>query len=324
MLSSITFGACSARNPRKTSSGCATFGRQPGWNPAGMIPPSRSAKHILPGATVRLPCPGSRECLWHTSVARRQVSPRECATSCAMTLLALKPRSRACSCAVRSTAGVLLVSRPQVKGRLRAGARGAAVWPRGLRTCEPPASLPSLKPEALARLERVKMRLDLASLHPFPETSAPIATQAVSPSGPGQSPLPQALSRRAQHSQLHLTRGRGFLAAGKLDDAKREFTEAVHLAPLTSAAAHQGLAEIYGRQGRTDDAVRELRAALASRDDADLPIQLARLYMSQKRPGETPAELQAAVQLHATPKLQEEARQLLQQLEATNGPGEPR
>lgn len=189
---------------------------------------------------------------------------------------------------------------------------------------EPPASLPSLKPEGLARLERVKMRLDLASLHPFPETSAPIATQAVNPSGPGQSPLPQALSRRAQHSQLHLTRGRGFLGAGKLDDAKREFTEAVHLAPLTSAAGHQGLAEIYGRQGRTDDAVRELRAALASRDDADLRIQLARLYMSQRRPGEARAELQAALKLDPTPKLQEEARQLLQQLEATNGPGEPR
>ncbi|PYU13290.1 MAG: hypothetical protein DMG29_12230 [Acidobacteria bacterium] len=173
---------------------------------------------------------------------------------------------------------------------------------------EPPASLPSL----------------MASLHPFPETSAPIATQAVSPSGPGQSPLPQALSRRAQHSQLHLTRGRGFLAAGKLDDAKREFTEAVHLAPLASAAAHQGLAEIYGRQSRTDDAVRELRAALASRDDADLRIQLARLYMSQNRPGEARAELQAALKLDPAPKLQEEARQLLQQLEATNGPGEPR
>ena len=96
------------------------------------------------------------------------------------------------------------------------------------------------------------------------------------------------------------------------------------MAPLTSAAAHQGLAEIYGRQGRTDDAVRELRAALASRDDADLRIQLARLYMSQRRPGEARAELQAALKLDPTPKLQEEARQLLQQLEATNGPGERR
>ena len=134
MLSSITFGACSARNPRKTSSGCATFGRQRGWSPAGMIQPSRSAKHILPGAIVRLPCPGSRECLWHTSAARRQVSPRECATFCAMTLLALKPRSRACSFAVQSTAGILLVSRPRAKGRLGAVARDAAPWPKRLIT----------------------------------------------------------------------------------------------------------------------------------------------------------------------------------------------
>jgi len=46
--------------------------------------------------------------------------------------------------------------------------------------------------------------------------------------------------------------------------------------------------------------------------------------MSQNRPGEARAELQAALKLDPAPKLQEEARQLLQQLEATNGPGERR
>lgn len=112
---------------------------------------------------------------------------------------------------------------------------------------------------------------------------------------------------RAAHLQLHLARGRDFLATGKLAEAQREFSEAVFLAP-ESAEAHVALADIHERAGRLDDAIRECRAALWSRDDANLRVRLARIYMGRNLASEARAELRAAIKLepeHA------EARRLL-------------
>lgn len=173
----------------------------------------------------------------------------------------------------------------------RAGARGTP--------------LPSLAPEALGRLERIKTRLDAASAHPLFGASAGAAAAGATSAA------------RSQHRQLHLRRGRQLLAAGKLDEAQREFTAAIVLAPL-SAPAHQGLAEVYRRQGRPDDAIRELRAALASRDDAAARTTLARLYLEQNRPAEAREELRLALRLDPG---YAEARHLLEQLEARRDPG---
>jgi tetratricopeptide (TPR) repeat protein len=168
-----------------------------------------------------------------------------------------------------------------------------------------PAVLSSPTPAALARLDHIKTRLDVAALRQFPEA----ATEAGGPPG-----------RRPRGRQLHVSRGRQFLAAGKLEDAQREFNQAILLAPLNSPAAHLGLAEVFRRQGRRDDAVREIRAALASREDAAARTTLARIYLEQNRKAEAREELRLALKLDPG---YPEARQLLEQLEAQTGPGAP-
>jgi tetratricopeptide (TPR) repeat protein len=170
------------------------------------------------------------------------------------------------------------------------------------------AVLPAVSSEALARLDRIKFHVDTASLRQFPENLGQSAAEPGSP-----------LGHRRQHHQLHLTRARQFLAAGKLIDAQREFIEAIVLAPL-DPAARQGLAEVYQRQGRPDDAIREMRAALAAHDDAAGHTALARLYLGQKRMAEAREELRLALKLDPG---YGEARQLLDQLQPRTGSGQP-
>jgi len=117
---------------------------------------------------------------------------------------------------------------------------------------------------------------------------------------------------RAAHLQLHLTRGRESLGAGKLSEAQREFSEAVLIAP-ESAEAHVGLGKVYERMGRIEDAIRELRAALWTRDDPAVRVHLAKLYLAQKQTAEARTELRAA--LKSEPG-NAEARRLLTTLEA--------
>lgn len=173
-----------------------------------------------------------------------------------------------------------------------------------------PAVLSAPTPAALARLDRIKMHLDVTELHEFPEGSG----QAAADSG-------SVRTHRPQNRQLHLSRGRQFLAAGKLEEAQREFNQAIALAPLNSPAAHMGLAEVLRRQGRRDDAIREIRAALASRDGAATRTTLARLYLELNRKAEAREELRLALKLDPG---YPEARELLQQIETNAGPGEPR
>ncbi len=209
-------------------------------------------------------------------------------------------------------ARALLMAALEQSGR---SSEAAAEREQSPRTAGRGASLPSASPEALARLDRVKMHLDPAYLRPPADSLAQAAAEAAAGARPGET-----LAHRAQHRELHMARGRQYLAAGKLYDAQREFSEAIVLAPLASPAAHQGLAEVFRRQGRTDEAIQEMRAALASRDDPAARVALARLLLEQGRAAEAREELRAALKLdpgHA------EARKLLDQLEARRGTGEP-
>jgi len=131
------------------------------------------------------------------------------------------------------------------------------------------------------------------------------------------SPRVTASARRAAHMRLHLDRGGEFLRAGQLAQAERDFSEAVLIAP-ESAEAHMGLAEVYRRQGRTDDAIRELRAAAWTRQDAAPRIALARLFIAQKQFAEARTELRAALRMEPENR---GARQLLDALEANLDPG---
>jgi tetratricopeptide (TPR) repeat protein/TolB-like protein len=124
-----------------------------------------------------------------------------------------------------------------------------------------------------------------------------------------------AAGHRATHARLHALRGDAALKVGRLDEAEREFAEAVMIDPL-APEAHAGLAQVYHRQGRAEDAVREYRAALWGRDDAALRVSLARLFLEQKRSAEARTELRAALKLDPANR---EARALLDSIERSTG-----
>jgi tetratricopeptide (TPR) repeat protein len=161
--------------------------------------------------------------------------------------------------------------------------------------------------ESPAGRERVKLTLDL-SRGPAEAGHGPGSDAG----GAGQSP-------RARHTALHVTRGRESLESGDLPRAQFEFGEALLIDPA-AGEAHAGLAEIYRRQGRTEDALRALRAALWGGEDARLRLQLARLLLELNRTSEARAELREV--LKAEPE-NAEARALLRSLEARPAGGRP-
>src|SRR5260370_41693913 len=81
--------------------------------------------------------------------------------------------------------------------------------------------------------------------------------------GPAQSAVASDSSDNT--SVIRLRRGRQELSAGHAAAAEKEF-RAVLSADPSSPAAHRGLAEIDRRQGKMDDAVKELQASLEARD----------------------------------------------------------
>jgi Tfp pilus assembly protein PilF len=155
-------------------------------------------------------------------------------------------------------------------------------------------------PMDFARFDRIRMRPDPGALRP-----ASLAQAADSPGDPVADAM-----RGRQRIQFHLDRGRQYLDSGSLEDAQRAFMEALLLAPL-DPVAHTGLAEVYTRQGRPNDGVREYRAALASRDDLPTRIALAELLIRQDRRAEARAELRLV--LDRDPG-NEQALDLLEQL----------
>jgi tetratricopeptide (TPR) repeat protein/TolB-like protein len=109
----------------------------------------------------------------------------------------------------------------------------------------------------------------------------------------------------------HLRRARQELSGGQLEAAEREY----HVTLATdkgNAAAHLGLGEIARRQGRLDDAVKELLASLEARDSAVVRTTLARVYLEQKKPTLARAEVERALKMAPN---YTEAKQLLEHLQ---------
>jgi tetratricopeptide (TPR) repeat protein len=132
---------------------------------------------------------------------------------------------------------------------------------------------------AMAKFERVKTDLDTASLQLQ------------------WKPLVADTNSIGQDSPAVLVRrGRQSLSSGKLDEADKEFRAALAAEPGNSAA-HRGLAEVARRQGKLDDAVRELQTSLRLRDSAVTRTTLARLYLEQKKPELARGELEKALKL---------------------------
>ena len=167
-----------------------------------------------------------------------------------------------------------------------------------------PKGLPAIrldaKNESVARLHRIKTELDVTALRAEIESAEPPASAAASAS-PSDIPV------------THIRRGRQELSVGHADAAEKEF-RAVLAADPRSAAAHRGLAEIDRRQGKMDDAVKELQASLEARDSAVVRTMLAKIYLEQKKPDLARAEVERALKLAP---YYTEAKQLLEHLRNT-------
>ncbi len=160
--------------------------------------------------------------------------------------------------------------------------------------------LPAFKPETLARLTRIKTHFDASALRQFAEAPSETADART------------AMSTASAGRQVRLKRARQYLSSAKLAEAQKEYSLVLATSPRDSAA-HQGMAEVYRRQGRLDEAVAELRTALEIRDDAAARTTLARLYIEKKRPDAAREQLQLALKLAPS---YAEARELLDRLTA--------
>src|SRR5436190_11003825 len=154
------------------------------------------------------------------------------------------------------------------------------------------------KNETMARLHRIKTELDVTALRAEIESAG-------SPAGA------TAFDSSSDTPVTHIRRGRQELSAGHADVAEEEFRAVLAVDP-SSAAAHRGLAEIDRRQGRMDDAVKELQASLDARDSAVVRTMLAKIYLEQKKPDLARAEVQKALKLAPN---YAEAKQLLEHLQ---------
>jgi tetratricopeptide (TPR) repeat protein len=160
-----------------------------------------------------------------------------------------------------------------------------------------PGALPSVKPDGLAKMERLKTELDTSTLQLENLTQQDSA----------------AANRGADNSAAALVRrGRQELSAGRLETAETAFRSALKTDP-GDASAHRGLADIARRRNKPDDAVKELQAALARRDSAVDHVSLARIYLEQKKNDVAKTELERALKLAPN---YAEAKQLLEHLQS--------
>jgi len=170
-----------------------------------------------------------------------------------------------------------------------------------------PNGLPAIhldaKNETLSKLNRLKTELDATALRAEIES--------------GESPASAPDSASAYDASMtHLRRGRQELSLGHADAAEKEF-RAVLAADPTSPAAHRGLGEIDRRQGRMDEAVKELQASLQARDSAVVRTTLAKIYLEQKKPDLARSEIEKALKLAPN---YTEAKQLLEHLQNSKPP----
>lgn len=181
--------------------------------------------------------------------------------------------------------------------------RGNSVAALGAKTL--PAIKVDAKGDNLLKYQRVTKELDPTTL-PL-ELENPSLHPSTTIAGSSIKVTPAA----------HLRLGRQQLIAGHLDIAEQEF-RAVIVADPKNASAHRELADIDRRQGKLDDAVKELQLCLAVRDSAIERTMLARIYLEQKKPDLARAEVEKAVKLAPN---YAGAKELLQHLGANNPTG---
>jgi tetratricopeptide (TPR) repeat protein len=171
-----------------------------------------------------------------------------------------------------------------------------------------PSGLPAIhldsSSDTLTHMARIKTELDTTELRQEIKM-AEIASVKASANAGTSGPM-------VDSAESHIRRARQELAAGHVDVAEREFHAALAL-DGASATAHRGLADIARRQGKLDEAVAQLQAALQSRDSAVGRVTLARIYLEQKKPDQARVEAQRALKLAPN---YAEAKELLDRLQA--------
>jgi tetratricopeptide (TPR) repeat protein len=164
-------------------------------------------------------------------------------------------------------------------------------------------SLPAVHPENLSRLERISTDLDIATLQLQIASREPSSTRNANEATTAS---PTSLARE----------GRKDLIAGRLDAAEAAFRAALAAAP-NEPSAHRGMAEVYRRRNKRNEAIQELQKALAERDSAVDRTTLARIYLEQRKPDLAKTELTHALKIAPN---YTEARQLQEQLQKSGSP----
>jgi tetratricopeptide (TPR) repeat protein/TolB-like protein len=168
-----------------------------------------------------------------------------------------------------------------------------AFGPNGL-----PAVQLDSKNESIWKLNRIKTELDVTALRAV--MGAPESSMSAADSASAGDTL-----------AAHLRRGRLEFSAGHMDEAEKEFRGVLAGDP-GNAAAHRGLGEIYRREGKIDEALKELQISLEARDSAVVRTMLAKIYLEQKKPELARAEVERALKLAPN---YAEAKQMLEHLQ---------
>ena len=100
----------------------------------------------------------------------------------------------------------------------------------------------------------------------------------------------------ATHAAFHVQRGRQLLDEGLVNEAEKEFREAVILDPV-NAEAHTGLARVLESNQETQAARNEARASLRLRPSADAYLVLARLDLADKNTASAEQNVEHALAL---------------------------
>lgn len=100
----------------------------------------------------------------------------------------------------------------------------------------------------------------------------------------------------AQHGRFHLGQGKDLLKQGRTAEAVRELKEAASLMPNDSEV-HLVLGQAYEAQGNHQQALEELQTALRLDDSAVTHLWLAHTYLAMNQPDAALGEVRTALQM---------------------------
>jgi tetratricopeptide (TPR) repeat protein len=170
-----------------------------------------------------------------------------------------------------------------------------------------PSGLPAIhldaKSDTLTHMARIKTELDTTTLRQEIKPAEAVTAGTAAPA--------------ADTAENRIRRARQELSSGHVEAARADFQAALSM-DSTNTSAHRGLADIARRQGKLDEAVLQLQAALQSRDNAVVRVALARVYLEQKKPALARTEVQRALKLAPN---YTEAKELLDRLQSPNPNG---